>query len=288
MDDTDRVLRPTTPFVRPTAAEVFEDPTPTTAPSWAPRRRLARGTVVTTSSLSSVPAVSKLRPPVFEASLPDLPVRLIASPRWWGPVVRVELDVPVSAATADATAPIARIGARDWRPVAAVTGAASVVLAAAFLFGATRSGSSPSSPPAATPAHVASASPLPVVTPLSVEPLDDTAAAAPAALPAAAAAPAATIEMPAAAAAPATAAAAAAAPAPTHGVLMIGSKPPCRILIDGKDTGLTTPQREVRVPAGRHTITLVNTEFGIAHASTVTIAGGRKAKLIRDLSAAID
>jgi hypothetical protein len=64
---------------------------------------------------------------------------------------------------------------------------------------------------------------------------------------------------------------------------MIGSKPPCRILIDGKDTGLTTPNRAVRVPAGRHTITLVNEEHDIRHSEQLTIVGGRKAKMIRNL-----
>ncbi len=283
MDDTDRVLRPTTPFVRPTAAEVFDDPTPTTAPSWAPPPRLARGTVIPSSSSSSrrarpaVPPVPKLRPLVFQETSPDLVVRLIPSPRWWGPVVRVDLDVPVSAATADATAPVVRIGARDWRPVAAAGAVGvGVVLAAAFAFGASRSGSAASSASSsvAAPVQVASAvTARPVVTPIAVEPLDPEAV-----LP----------DVPAAAPAERAMPIAAPAPAPSHGVLMIGAKPPCRILIDGKDTGLTTPQRQVRVPAGRHTITLVNAEFGIEHTSTVTVTGGRKAKLIRDLSAAID
>src|SRR6185436_12582244 len=45
-----------------------------------------------------------------------------------------------------------------------------------------------------------------------------------------------------------------------EGTLMISSKPPCEIMIDGKPTGLTTPQRAITLPAGTHKIMLINRE----------------------------
>lgn len=77
-------------------------------------------------------------------------------------------------------------------------------------------------------------------------------------------------------------------PSSRVGVLMISSKPPCRIFIDGKDTGLVTPQRRVEVPAGRRTITLVNAELGIKHSSDVVVSAGRRAKFVRDLTTSLD
>lgn len=261
MEDTDQMLRVTTPFLRP-GLETLEvngqvDRTPTTAPGntpGTPRRRLARGTVA---------------PPVEVTKLeaPALPVRLIDPPARWGYHVRVELTdtfyalQPVSGEID--TAPVRRVGATPWGLVAALSAASLMVLAAIWVVLST--GSTDSVP---VQAH-AEAVPQTVVVALPEEP----AAAEPEAVD--------EIEMPAQAVAPV--AAPVAAPIATHGTLMIGSKPPCRIFIDGKDTGLTTPHRAVRVPAGRRTITLVNEELGIRHAETLTITGGRKAKLIRDL-----
>ncbi len=264
MDDTDRVLRVTTPFFRPVfevsdlAATELLDLTPTTAPGstpGSPRRRLARGT--------AAPLMETLSLPV-----PALAVRLVDPPTSWGYHVRIDLArwrVEQAAVSGEITAPIiriGRIGATPWGGLAAAAGALAIVLSATWMI-ASRGGSADGAAPPAL-----AGAPQFIVTPL---PADDELAAAPASD---------ELEMPAAAATPPRP-----APAPTHGVLMIGSKPPCRILVDGKDTGLTTPQRNVRVPSGRHTITLVNDEHAIEHVATLVITGGRKAKLIRDLSA---
>jgi hypothetical protein len=66
------------------------------------------------------------------------------------------------------------------------------------------------------------------------------------------------------------------------GVLMVSSKPPCRILVDGRDTGRTTPVRDLRLSAGSHEITLVNDEYGIRETATVEI-GDKPARLVRNL-----
>jgi hypothetical protein len=68
------------------------------------------------------------------------------------------------------------------------------------------------------------------------------------------------------------------------GKLSIGAKPPCLIFIDGRDIGKTTPVRDLEVPAGTVTITLVNTEFGIREKVTVTVKAGETAKVIKDFS----
>lgn len=296
MDDTDQLLRVTTPFIRPALSfvegESLEsvgqlDMTPTTAPGntpGTPRRRLARGTI---------------SPPVevLKLEAPALPVRLIDPPTRWSYRVRVDLaetfySLPPVAGEID-TAPVRRVGAgTPWGIVIGLSVAVALVVAAIWVVlgaGSTddkapaRTASPASSPTVvvALPAEPAAAPAAEAIV-LPADPADDLAAID--ALAAADAADVADeaadeIEMPAHDVAPAAAARTA-----THATLMIGSKPPCRILIDGKDTGLTTPNRAVRVPAGRHTITLVNEELGIRHAETLTITAGRKAKLIRDLT----
>jgi hypothetical protein len=69
------------------------------------------------------------------------------------------------------------------------------------------------------------------------------------------------------------------------GTLMVSSKPPCEILIDGKATGLRTPQRAIDLPAGRHKITFVNTDAGIKKTVSVTITADKSTKLIENLLA---
>ena len=68
------------------------------------------------------------------------------------------------------------------------------------------------------------------------------------------------------------------------GTLLLGSKPPCDIYIDGKDTGMQTPQRDIKLSAGKHRITLVNNEFGIKETFTVDIKADEVAKQIKDYS----
>ena len=67
------------------------------------------------------------------------------------------------------------------------------------------------------------------------------------------------------------------------GVLMISSKPPCAIFVDGRATGLTTPQRSMTLPAGSHQITLVNKERNIKKTVPVQITTDKTTKLTRDL-----
>lgn len=67
------------------------------------------------------------------------------------------------------------------------------------------------------------------------------------------------------------------------GTLMVSTKPPCDIFVDGKSTGLTTPQRAMALPAGNHRITLVNGGKAIKKTIAVTIAPDQTTKLIRDL-----
>jgi hypothetical protein len=68
-----------------------------------------------------------------------------------------------------------------------------------------------------------------------------------------------------------------------EGVLMISSKPPCEIFIDGKPTGLTTPQRAIPLPAGSHKVTLVNKAESVTRTIAVQIDAGQPTKVIQDL-----
>jgi hypothetical protein len=68
-----------------------------------------------------------------------------------------------------------------------------------------------------------------------------------------------------------------------EGTLMISSKPPCEIVIDGKPTGLTTPQRAIALPAGSHKVTLINRENDLRKAIGVQITAGATEKVIEDL-----
>nr|MBP6837248.1 PEGA domain-containing protein [Kofleriaceae bacterium] len=71
------------------------------------------------------------------------------------------------------------------------------------------------------------------------------------------------------------------------GILMINAKPPCEILVDGKATGLTTPQRAMSLPVGTHQVTLVNAQYGIRKKLSVTISAGKATKVIQDLTASM-
>jgi hypothetical protein len=68
------------------------------------------------------------------------------------------------------------------------------------------------------------------------------------------------------------------------GTLMIGSKPSCEIYVDGTATGLHTPQKEMKLPAGKHRITLINNEFGIKESFPVEIKADEPARAIKDYS----
>ena len=147
-----------------------------------------------------------------------------------------------------------------------------------------------------TPSAPAPAAPV-------VTPIEEIALPVPGATPVAAAAIAPVAPTPTAAvvAAPAPVAAPLPAPQPTFvpqhhhhaapaeapaasGKLAVSSKPPCSIIIDGKDTGLVAPQRAIELAAGKHEITLVNAEQGIHLTAEVAITADRSTQLIRDFT----
>lgn len=68
-----------------------------------------------------------------------------------------------------------------------------------------------------------------------------------------------------------------------EGTLMVSSKPPCEIYIDGKATGLTTPQRSITLPVGAHDVTFVNAGEKITKTVSVKISADQPTKLIQDL-----
>lgn len=74
-------------------------------------------------------------------------------------------------------------------------------------------------------------------------------------------------------------------PAAGNGTLMVSSKPPCEIQIDGKSTGLSTPQRAIPLSAGAHKITLVNVSEHIEKTMMVQINADQPTKLVKDLLA---
>ena len=65
------------------------------------------------------------------------------------------------------------------------------------------------------------------------------------------------------------------------GTLLINSNPWTKIIIDGTDTGLTTPQRSIPLSAGRHVITLRNPKFNIDISFPVAIQAGQQTKVIK-------
>ena len=68
------------------------------------------------------------------------------------------------------------------------------------------------------------------------------------------------------------------------GKLTLGAKPPCQVIIDGKDTGRTTPLRDFEVQSGPVQVVLVNSEFGIRESFTVNVRSGETSKVIKDFS----
>ncbi len=68
-----------------------------------------------------------------------------------------------------------------------------------------------------------------------------------------------------------------------EGWLRLGSKPWTNILVDGKDTGLHTPQTHLKLGAGSHRITLTNPQFNIKETFSVDIKSGESETVIKDL-----
>jgi hypothetical protein len=68
-----------------------------------------------------------------------------------------------------------------------------------------------------------------------------------------------------------------------EGYLRLGSKPWTNIVVDGKETGLHTPQTHLKLAAGSHRITLVNPQFNIKETFSVDIRSGETETVIKDL-----
>lgn len=68
------------------------------------------------------------------------------------------------------------------------------------------------------------------------------------------------------------------------GTLMLGSKPPCDIYIDGHATGLKTPQRSIKLASGTYHVTLVNQSLKLKRRFKVKIATGKTTRAIQDLT----
>ena len=67
------------------------------------------------------------------------------------------------------------------------------------------------------------------------------------------------------------------------GTLMVSTKPPCELVIDGKVTGMHTPQRAIPLSAGAHTITFINAGEHIHKTVSVSVAADKTTKLVKDL-----
>ncbi len=68
------------------------------------------------------------------------------------------------------------------------------------------------------------------------------------------------------------------------GILMINSKPPCDIVVDGRSTGKKTPAPRLSLSAGKHTITLINRSYDIKKSFKVTIRAGAKTRVLKDMT----
>jgi len=69
----------------------------------------------------------------------------------------------------------------------------------------------------------------------------------------------------------------------SDGWLRLGSKPWTNIVVDGKETGLHTPQTHLKLAAGSHRITLTNPQFSIKETFSVDIKAGETETVIKDL-----
>jgi hypothetical protein len=67
------------------------------------------------------------------------------------------------------------------------------------------------------------------------------------------------------------------------GWLRLGSKPWTNIVVDGRETGLHTPQTHLKLAAGSHRITLTNPQFNIKETFSVDIKSGETETVIKDL-----
>jgi len=68
-----------------------------------------------------------------------------------------------------------------------------------------------------------------------------------------------------------------------EGYLRINSKPWTNISIDGKDTGMHTPQTHIKLSAGSHRVLLANPALGARESFTVEIGAGATETIVKDL-----
>jgi serine/threonine-protein kinase len=74
----------------------------------------------------------------------------------------------------------------------------------------------------------------------------------------------------------------------SFGFLALASTPPCEIHIDGRAAAARTPLRELKLPAGKHRITLVNGQHAIQDSFAVTIRPGATERVEKDYSKQIE
>ena len=68
------------------------------------------------------------------------------------------------------------------------------------------------------------------------------------------------------------------------GTLVLNSEPWAKVIVDGKDTGITTPTVDgLKLTVGRHRIMLVNPELEISKTIVVVIRKGETVKKFVDL-----
>jgi hypothetical protein len=68
------------------------------------------------------------------------------------------------------------------------------------------------------------------------------------------------------------------------GKISIGSKPPCKIFIDGSDLDASTPKANIPIAAGKHKVTLMNNEFGIKESFFIDVKPDQTEKVLKDYS----
>ena len=64
-------------------------------------------------------------------------------------------------------------------------------------------------------------------------------------------------------------------PVPKQGTLAVNCIPYCHIYVDGKDTGLTSPARSIKLPAGKHTLRVVNPPSHLERYKDVHVQPGK-------------
>ncbi|MFC1654863.1 PEGA domain-containing protein, partial [Myxococcota bacterium] len=68
------------------------------------------------------------------------------------------------------------------------------------------------------------------------------------------------------------------------GTLILNSEPWARVIVDGKDSGVTTPTVDgLKLSVGKHKITLVNPELEISKTIVVVVKKGETIKRFVDL-----